>query len=157
MKLNAYVFFGAATLFGTISCGNNNDEAPAARSSTLPGPLMRPGWNCNATGCHFPLGQTKPPPWSAGGTVFLDRMSDPNDGVKGAVVTLTDEEGKEVSLTTNEAGNFYTLEKLVGPLRVSLSYDGRTIRMPGTAPAGSCNFCHQPLGDAKGRIYLPPQ
>jgi hypothetical protein len=157
MKLKAYVFVSAALFCGAMSCGNNDEDQPVARSSTTPGPLMRPGWNCNATGCHFPLGQTKPPPWSAGGTVFLDRKSDPSEGVKGAVVTLTDEEGKEVSLTTNEAGNFYTLEKLVGPLRVSLSYEGRTIRMPGKAPAGSCNFCHQPLGDAQGRIFLPPK
>ncbi len=140
------------------ACGNNDDERSSAASVQItPGPLMRPGWNCSATGCHFPRGQTKPPSWSAGGTVFKDKSAKPSEGLPGAVITLTDEDGKEVTLTSNAAGNFYTLEKLAGALRVSLTYQGRTIRMPTPAPAGSCNFCHQPGGDAMGRIYPPKE
>ncbi len=144
--------FGAVWLIG---CGATSDLAPA---STEPGPLMRPGWNCLATGCHFPDGHETPPDWGAGGTVFPRFDAPASAGIANVAVTLRDARGVEVRLITNAAGNFYTPAPLEGPLDVTLERDGRTIKMPTPAPAGSCNFCHAqpaiPQGPA-GRIYAP--
>jgi hypothetical protein len=125
---------------------------------TKPGPLMRPGWNCLATGCHFPDGRAPPPDWGAGGTVFPSFDADPRDGVAGVSVLLVDARGVEVRLLTNSAGNFYTPEPLEGPIDVTLQKNGRTIKMPTPAPAGSCNFCHAypPIPEGPpGRIHAP--
>jgi hypothetical protein len=119
---------------------------------------MRPGWNCLASGCHFPDGRTPPPDWGAGGTVFHRFDAPAEQGIAGVTVILRDASGLEVQLMTNAAGNFYTPEPLKGPIDVTLEREGRTIKMPMPAPAGSCNFCHAqpaiPDGPA-GRIYAP--
>jgi hypothetical protein len=115
---------------------------------------MRPGWNCLASGCHFPDGQPVPPDWSAAGTVYGAPAAAPHQGLAGTTVRIRDAAGKELSLTTNAAGNFYTAEPLAGPLRVSVEREGRLATMPEPAPAGSCNFCHEPTGAALGRIYV---
>ena len=126
--------------------------------ATEPGPLMRPGWNCLASGCHFPDGRETPPDWGAGGTVFERFDAASHQGIPDVAVTLRDARGMEVRLLTNAAGNFYTAEPLEGPIDVTLERGGRTIKMPTPAPAGSCNFCHAqpaiPDGPA-GRIYAP--
>jgi hypothetical protein len=136
------------------ACGSADGPAIA----TEPGPLMRPGWNCLASGCHFPDGRTPPPDWGAGGTVFERFYAPADQGVAGVAVTLRAANGTEVRLITNEAGNFYTPTTLPGPIDVTLEREGRTISMPMPAPAGSCNFCHAqpsiPDGPA-GRIYAP--
>jgi hypothetical protein len=137
-------------------CDPSNDREPA--TAITPGPLMRPGWNCLASGCHFPDKQPRPPDWGAGGTVFATVDAPPDQGVEGVIVLLQDAEGKEVRLITNAAGNFFTPEPLKGPIDVTLERDRRRIKMPKPAPAGSCNFCHSqppiPEGPA-GRIYAP--
>lgn len=145
----------AVACFTTLAaCG----EAADSYDTTAPGPLMRPGWNCQASGCHFPDGRSPPPDWSAGGTVFPRFDAEANQGVAGVTVVLRDALDKEVRLVTNSAGNFYTAEPLQGPIDVTLERGGRTIKMPTPAPAGSCNFCHArpaiPDGPA-GRIYAP--
>jgi hypothetical protein len=74
----------------------------------------------------------------------------------GVTVVLRDEDGKEVRLVSNEAGNFFTAEPLRGSLDVTLEHQGRSRKMPDRAPAGSCNFCHSPPPSAaQGRIYAP--
>ena len=137
------------------ACDGPSDPPPVA---TEPGPLMRPGWNCLATGCHFPDDRDTPPDWGAGGTVFERFDAPAHEGISDVAVTLRDARGVEVRLVTNAAGNFYTAEPLEGPIDVTLERDGRTIKMPTPAPAGSCNFCHaQPSipGGPAGRIYAP--
>jgi hypothetical protein len=119
---------------------------------------MRPGWNCLASGCHFPDKLPIPPDWGAGGTVFPRHDSGAHEGIAGVVVTLRDAVGREIRLTTNAAGNFFTPEALEGPIDVTLQRDGASVKMPMPAPAGSCNFCHAqpPIEDGPaGRIYAP--
>lgn len=144
----------AALLATFAACGDTSESF----DTTAPGPLMRPGWNCLASGCHFPDGRSPPPDWGAGGTVFPRFDAEANQGVEGVTVTLRDSIGTEVKLITNAAGNFHTAEPLKGPIEVTLERGGRTIKMPTPAPAGSCNFCHArpaiPDGPA-GRIYAP--
>jgi hypothetical protein len=140
-----------AALLGLLpACGGADGPDP----STVPGPLMRPGWNCLASGCHFPDGKPTPPDWGAGGTVYASPTARPDQGLAGATVIIRDATMRELRLVTNAAGNFHTPEKLAGPLAITIEYQGRTVAMPDPAPAGSCNFCHDPAGVAKGRIYV---
>jgi hypothetical protein len=141
--------WAALGLLLVVACGSADSDL-----STVPGPLMRPGWNCLASGCHFPDKKPSPPDWSAGGTVFAAPDARPDQGLAGATVMIRDATGKEIRLTTNAAGNFYTAEDLAGPLAITVDHQGRRATMPEPAPAGSCNFCHEPTGDAKGRIYV---
>ncbi len=149
----------AAAVFVLVGCGG--DAAPAVVSGVgVTGPMMRPGWNCLASGCHFPDKQPVPPDWGAGGTIFPRPNARANEGVAGVTVILKDRDGKEVRLTTNSVGNFFTAETFNGALDVTLQKDGRQVKMPMPAPAGSCNFCHSiPVmtgeGWPKGRIYAP--
>jgi hypothetical protein len=145
------VFLGGAL---TAGCGKEDDSS----DFETPGPLMRPGWNCQASGCHFPDKKPTPPDWSASGTVFPSNDSRVSKGLVGVIVAIRDSKGKEVRLETNEAGNFHTAEPLEGPLDVALEYRGIVTRMPIPAPAGSCNFCHSYPPDegigTLGRIYV---
>lgn len=120
------------------------------------GPLMRPGENCLR--CHEPGFGDDAPTWSFGGTVysFADEEDRINGGLEGAVLTVTDAEGTEVSVTSNERGNFHYPEGLVAPFLVKLEYDGMVTEPAYPMPAGSCNACHShpsPVGGAPGRIY----
>lgn len=137
---------------GLGACAADGDD-PAPET---PGPLMRPGWNCLASGCHFPDKAPRPPDWTAGGTIYARKDARANDGLANVTVILRDESGKAVRLLSNAAGNFHTAEPLTGSLEVTLEYRGRTKKMPARAPAGSCNFCHSPPpSDAGGRIFAP--
>lgn len=152
IKTNIILSSAFAAAFALGACGSDGE---ALRDPTVPGPLMMPGDNCLR--CHNPISDTGAPPWSAGGTVFPSTDSALEDGVQGAVIEITDAQGKVVRLTTNEVGNFYTAEALEAPLRVALEHGGKRIEMPVDAPAGSCNACHSipPVGNAPGRIRLP--
>jgi len=147
-----------ALLASSASCIGGVDD-PAV-DSTTPGPLMSPGWNCLASGCHFPDKRPVPPDWGAAGTVFPRPDSQATEGLRGVTVILRDVAGKEVRLVTNDVGNFYTAETFDGPIDVTLEREGRQLKMPKPAPAGSCNFCHSvpatnEEGFPKGRIFAP--
>jgi hypothetical protein len=97
------------------------------------GPLMAPGQDCIE--CHDG-GEAKG--WTAAGT-----------WARGAHVTVTDANGKTVTMQGNKVGNFYTAEPLTLPLTVDV--DG--VDMPGDALQsaawssahmnyGGCNLCH---------------
>jgi hypothetical protein len=100
-------------------------------SACIPGngPMMMPFQDC--LGCHGSSAKT----WTAAGTWR-----------QGSHVSITDATGKTVSLHGNEAGNFYTAERLAFPLTVSV--DGNVMKDSGTgAPIplgyGGCNACHR--------------
>lgn len=117
---------------------------------------MKPGWNCLS--CHREGGQASSKPWSAAGTIYGDADADVCDGVAGVNVIFTDADGVELTrVVSNEVGNFYTAFALPEGFRVALERQGRTVQMPISPPAGSCNACHDtpPLGDALGRIRAP--
>lgn len=163
----------AAALGGCGSTGDDDTQASGDAVSTAPGPMMRPGENCLS--CHREGGEAGRRVWSAAGTVYPTATSRRTEGVAGVKVTLTDINGKEVVLTTNAVGNFYTAEPLafdgkayafdgrpdepgkMPRFRIRLDYKGKSREMPYDAPAGSCNACHSspdPI-DARGRIFLP--
>jgi hypothetical protein len=109
------------------------------------GPMMRPGEDCKS--CHG---------FTAAGTVFDTPQARVDDGVKGARIHLTGADGRTVTVRSNEAGNFYTKERLALPLRVRVEKGGRSEEMDIPAPDGRCNRCHTlpPLEDAPGRVSL---
>src|SRR5215213_9202636 len=109
--------------------------APAEEEdpSTIPGPTMRPGQNCLR--CHSPGTGTGAPPWTAAGTVFPSHDANTKSGVAGVHVHLTDDTGKEITLTSNRVGNFYTDEPLVQPFHVEIEYEGERRKMPFAPPA----------------------
>jgi hypothetical protein len=108
------------------------------------GPMMSPFEDC--LGCHGGGGDGNT--WTAAGT-----------WAKGASVSITDANGKNVPLKGNDAGNFYTAEKLAFPITVSVN--GRV--MPDTAnraqPAkvqyGGCNACHRAETVTVGEFMAP--
>ena len=127
------------------------------------GPTMLPGENC--LGCHGGVpaaaggggGEGEGDdgrPWTFAGTVYRAANAPASGGVKGAVVEVTDANGRSLSVHTNLVGNFYSAESMSPPLKPCVAYQGVTRCMPVTAPHGACNFCHAqpPRGGAPGRI-----
>jgi hypothetical protein len=59
---------------------------------------------------------------------------------------------------SNEAGNFYSAERLIPPFRASVSRGGRVVEMEDTFEYGGCNLCHTwpelPAYDT-GRLRAP--
>jgi len=94
-----------------------------ARGGLEDGPLMLPGEDCLP--CHD--GATAPPFTTAG-----------TWGPPGRTVSISDANGKAVTLVTNAAGNFYTEEAIAFPLRVSVAGEA----MPDPVTYGGCNRCH---------------
>jgi hypothetical protein len=121
------------------------------------GPEMRPGENCQ--GCHGSgTGLEQGRTWSVAGTVFDSFSAGPEEGVGGAEVRLTDRNGRELSLTSNHAGNFYSAEALAFPLqRACVERNGEVFCMRREVPDGACNNCHNapPTWGAPGRIRSP--
>lgn len=101
------------------------------------GPLMSPGEDCLS--CHS---GGEAPTWSFAGTIFTSPEAAASDGRQGITVTVEDRNGKRVSVRSNEAGNFYSAEKLVPPFRAWVSLGGRISEMEDTFEYGSCNACH---------------
>lgn len=111
---------------------------------------MTPGQDC--LGCHGAGGEA--PAWSFAGTVYPG-----GKGVAGVTISVRDANGKTVSVRSNEAGNFYSAEKLQAPVTIWMSWGGAVRQMPAltggdVARFGRCNECHRPGGDAEG--YLEP-
>ena len=150
----------AALLLPLAAVGCSNEVAGDACGTfqTMPGPTMRPGANC--LGCHQDgFGDPDAPEFTAAGTIFESPQSDFCDGVEGVKVYLTAEDGSEIELTTNAAGNFYTMEPLMvegpGP---RIEFEGRSLKMGrNLPPTPACNACHSnpPVGGAPGKIYIP--
>lgn len=116
------------------------------------GPLMDPGEDCVA--CH---NSGEGPDWTFAGTVFRALDSPASDGVRGVKVHAVDATGRRVTVTSNEAGNFYLADRLTFPLQVSVERGGRTSEMEDPVLDGGCNRCHDvpPQELAAGRIVAP--
>jgi len=114
-------------------------------------PQMQPGQDCFQ--CH---GKTAGS-WSVAGTLFGAADSATDAGVGGAKIYLTDSDGRQFTLTSNDSGNFYTAEQLKFPLRVQAEANGVRMAMSEPVTVGSCNSCHQqpPQNDARGRLFVP--
>lgn len=144
----------ATTTVGTSVCASELQWTGGDEGS----PLMHPGKDC--VGCHADQGEG--PTFAVAGTVFGDlHQSADCYGVEGAKVVLTGSDGKEITLTTNVAGNFY-LDKadaaaLKLPYTAKVVVGGKENKMISPQSAGSCNTCHSKAGanGAPGRIGTP--
>jgi len=56
--------------------------------------------------CHSPVGKANETVFSMAGTLYKDRAG--REPLKGAEIILQDVEGNVISMTTNDAGNFFT-------------------------------------------------
>ena len=125
----------------------------AAGCTSEEGPLMEPGQDC--LDCHSGGDAGT---WTFAGTVFTAEDAATSAGVQGVTVTVTDANGKRITVRSNQAGNFYSAEKLTPPLRASLSRGGRVETMEDTFEYGGCNACHTwpslPAYDT-GRLQAP--
>lgn len=116
------------------------------------GPLMNPGVDCLE--CH---GRGDAPGWTFAGTVFRSESSPASEGVRGVRVHATDATGRSVTVTSNDAGNFYLADDLTFPLRVSIERGGEVEEMEDPVLYGGCNRCHDvpPREGAEGRLAAP--
>jgi hypothetical protein len=116
------------------------------------GPTMLPGENCQD--CHRSGGDATA--WTAAGTVFTNPSDPVSAGVRGARVSLTDANGKTVTMNTAQGGNFYTREPLSFPLVARLEKDGVTRVMSLPVPDGACNRCHNLPPSGNGTPQTTP-
>jgi hypothetical protein len=122
------------------------------------GPLMTPGEDCN--GCHRKGGNARA--FTVSGTVFshADVYAPSNavdsTGVAGVEVRVTDADGKQLSLQTNAAGNFYTAEPVRLPLITEIQRGAAIRHMSSSVTSGGCSSCHTepPSGGAPGRVFI---
>ena len=117
------------------------------------GPTMQPGRDCLE--CHGPGGHASR--WTAAGTVFTNVDDPVTAGVRGAKVSLTDANGKTVTMSSAQGGNFYTAEGLTFPLVARLEKDGVTRVMTLPVPDGACNRCHNVPPGGNGTPQTTPQ
>lgn len=146
------------------SCGNPANDPFAGPHTCTSGKkysfgesaAMEPGKACIA--CH----KTKPgaPPFAIAGTVYPsghepDRCI--GSGAAGALVVVTDKDGKKYNLPVNSAGNFAAAGALALPYTAEVQYMGKTRAMAAAQTDGDCNGCHTENGanGAPGRIVLP--
>jgi hypothetical protein len=121
---------------------------------------MTPGQAC--VSCHEKPndeGETGPR-LLFGGTVY-PTLHEPDDcnGIGGAVVVVTDANGRTVEATVRASGNFFAEEgaPLVLPIRAEVRKGDKVLEMKDPVDSVDCNSCHTALGDedAPGRIILP--
>jgi hypothetical protein len=120
-----------------------------------PGPLHRPGQPCLV--CHGGAGPGSPE-FAVAGTVF--KTLDGRDFLPGADVTLTDTAGREVTLRTNQNGNYYIPAEqwtVAYPMHVKVTYKGKVAEMKThVGRDGACATCHvDPVSQSTvGHVYL---
>lgn len=148
---------------GTVGPDPLNASPTCTSKSTWTGgnresPLMNPGQACIA--CHSRSGEA--PRFVIAGTLYPTGHEPDNcngvNGTSGAKVVVTGNSGTSITLTPNNAGNFYSSTSLPGPYKVKVvSSTGKERVMASAAPNGDCNSCHTQSGtnSAPGRITLP--
>lgn len=114
------------------------------------GSTMLPGADCLA--CHNDASR-EAPTWTAGGTIFTD-ASGLRAG-KNVTITITDDAGKVVTMTSNTVGNFYTSKSLTFPINVEIEKNGVKKQMASAVDNGGCNSCHSCSGEAGGKLFQP--
>ncbi len=135
------------------------------------GPEMHPGRAC--IGCH--TAERDGPTLWLGGTVY-PTAHEPDDcfgvdGSAGAIVEITDAEGRVFRLAPNANGNFLLenasepdddyeapfTRTFTYPYRARVLFEGRERAMGTAQMTGDCNGCHTANGanGAPGRILLP--
>jgi hypothetical protein len=121
-------------------------------------PTMLPGRAC--LNCHSASGSASDSDvrWTVAGTVYSSAGALCNSGgVAGATVEILKSDGSvQATLTTNSAGNFYTLAPIQFPMRARVTLGTKKVEMAGLQTSGNCATCHaQPAsGGAPGRIYI---
>lgn len=118
--------------------------------------LMDPGGNC--VSCHASSGEA--PHYATGSTVFGDYHDEDNCyGTAGVTVELTGANGKVLTMTTNQAGNFYSASDngLATPYTAKLKFQGRERPMITPQADFNCTNCHTAQGAnaAPGRLVAP--
>ena len=151
----------AGLLLSGSSCGdrvrNEVIEGLGPEDPKVPiGPLHRPGQPCVA--CHDEELGNAEPPFTLGGTVYLDMMSNtPADNVE---VTVIDVQGRSFTALTNCAGNFFVKPSEFVPVYpIWLEMDAGMVHRSMETPSfreASCATCHfDPKGrESAGHVYL---
>jgi hypothetical protein len=119
------------------------------------GPLHRAGDPCGW--CHAKGGKAHPY-FDVAGTIYAHQSS--SEALPGALIHLFDRHGKQVTLQSNQTGNFFAGEGELGlefPLWVAVERDGKTTKM--ITPIfreRSCSACHlEPQSPSSaGRVFL---
>lgn len=147
--MKRHLFFFALAIGAACADPVHSDAVDALgpeKDGIKEGPRHRSGENC--TTCHGTV-YTVSPEMSVAGTVF--RTRDPRQGANGAIVTITDKDGKTRSFQTNDVGNFHATKEEYDPpfpLRVSVSFvdeNGVTHVQDMQTPIrrnGGCGTCH---------------
>jgi hypothetical protein len=152
------------------ACGDQSglNPAPIQIAGFSGIPVMNPGQDClcchstSYTGgglCPYSHNASRRP-WTVAGTVFGTPDADVDAGIVGAEVLIT-VGGKQYTLVTNQAGNFYTGEDIGDGVftDVQIQWKGKRMRMnlDSAKAIGACNSCHTvpPLNGALGRLYVP--
>jgi len=95
--------------------------------------LHNSGEDCGI--CHTPNGKAGNYVFTVGGTIYEDRAA--RKPLKGAEVILQDVNGNVLSMTTNEAGNFWTFAPIAGNSYTVASHSGITDLLFTINPDGS--------------------
>ncbi len=95
--------------------------------------LHNSGEDCGI--CHTPNGKAGNYVFTVGGTIYEDRAA--RKPLKGAEVILQDVNGTVISMTTNEAGNFWTFAPIASNPYAIASHGGTTELIYTVNPDGS--------------------
>lgn len=121
------------------------------------GPMMNPGQPC--IDCHRREGDA--PNFTIAGTIY-PTAHEPDlcygtGGINGLEVVITGADGRVVTLTPNDSGNFSYEGAVMLPFHAKVVYLGRERVMAAPQTSGDCNLCHTQTGamSAPGRILLP--
>lgn len=101
------------------------------------------------SGCHSGGGEKH---FYIGGTIYTD--ADGTNAMSGAKIKVIDTNGSTIKLTSDQLGNFYTQKSVSAPFTITVSYQGRKVKMPTEASDGGCNAsgCH--VAGSAGRIFI---
>ena len=170
-----WLSLGASLGLSGLGCGDPSGTLPEGQpfdavSGYSGVPTMQPGVDCQI--CHAGAGRASARVWSVAGTVFAAPDAGTDQGLGGVQVLVTDSKGKQLTLTSNAAGNFYTAEPLADLVDIEvqrgkwrLSMNLATVGGGALALVGSCNRCHVETGapgaatlgvaGAPGRLFVP--
>ncbi|TLD42903.1 MAG: hypothetical protein JETT_0803 [Candidatus Jettenia ecosi] len=107
------------------------------------------GKNCLTSGCHGAGGEER---FYLGGTIYTNSKG--RRARAGATIQVVNPDGVKLLLKSDKYGNFYTEKKVKPPFDIIVSYHGREVKKPFSAPHGSCNAggCH--VVGAAGRVFI---